>query len=542
MKPFDYIAVETIAEACDVLAEHGADATVLAGGTDLLIEFRRTSAKLPKVVVDVSGVGELSGIVESNDAIVIKPLTTHSELMRSEALRKFAPLLVSATASIGSLQIRNRGTVGGNIMNAAACADTVPPLIALGATVTLQSKTGCREMELASLFLKPYQTKARPDELLTAIRFSKRPPNAHSAFIKLGRRNALFIARLSVAAMLETGEDGKIVDARIVPGAAFPIWRRATEAEQMLIGAKPTEKLFAAAGQKVSEAMIKETGRRWSTEYKEPVLAVLVRRALERCGLVAQVSKPAVSPTSKSAGHDHTPGISRFQRQAGLETRATIPAGSIKRETGRASSECAIATTINGRSHTLSIPANRTLLDLLRDDLGLAGTKCGCEIGECGACTVLLDGEPVNSCLVLASQIAGREVTTVEGLAQNAKLDPLQKSFLDHDAVHCGFCTPGMLISARALLDQNPHPNETEIRAAISGNLCRCTGYQQIIDAVEKAAPHCRSVASGVSPDVEDGILPSGMASDISRASELATTSPPGRMPSSTAGQRPAVT
>ncbi|MGZ4983462.1 MAG: 2Fe-2S iron-sulfur cluster-binding protein, partial [Chthoniobacterales bacterium] len=403
--------------------------------------------------------------------IVIKTLTTHSELMCSETLRKFAPLLASAAASIGSPQIRNRGTVGGNIMNASACADTVPPLIALGGTVTLQSKAGCREMDLASLFLKPYQTKARPDELLTAIRFSKRPPDAHSAFIKLGRRNAVSITRLSVAAILQTGHDGKIVDARIVPGAAFPTWRRATEAEQILIGAKPTEKLFAAAGQKVSEAMIRETGRRWSTEYKEPVLAVLVRRALERCASGADLSSDLWG-ASESAQPARS--VSKKNRDG----------------SGKASKEYVLTTTINGRSHTISIPSHRTLLDLLRDDLGLAGTKCGCEIGECGACTVLLDGAPVNSCLVLASQIGGREVKTVEGLAENATLHPLQNSFLDHDAVHCGFCTPGMLMCAKALLDQNSHPSETQIRAAICGNLCRCTGYQQIVDAIEKAALH----------------------------------------------------
>src|ERR1019366_1446026 len=124
--------------------------------------------------------------------------------------------------------------------------------------------------------------------------------------------------------------------------------------------------------------------------------------------------------------------------------------------TARPATEAGITTTINGRLHTLTTPANRTLLDLLRDQLGLLGTKCGCEIGECGACTVLLEGQPVNSCLVLAPQIDGRQVVTVEGLAQDGKLHPLQESFLDHDAVHCGLCTPGMLLSAKALLDWNP--------------------------------------------------------------------------------------
>ena len=113
---------------------------------------------------------------------------------------------------------------------------------------------------------------------------------------------------------------------------------------------------------------------------------------------------------------------------------------------------------------------------LLRDELGLTGTKCGCEVGECGACTVLMNGKAVNSCLVLAPQIDGQEILTVEGLADGDKLHPLQESFLDHDAVHCGFCTPGMLMSAKGLLDENPYPTEEEIRLAISGNLCRCTG------------------------------------------------------------------
>ena len=488
MKSFRYIRVSSVAEACQALAEHGVAARVIAGGTDLLIEWRRSAAKLPQVVVDISPVAELHGIAEAGDEIVVKPLVTHTELLESDVLRQFAPLLSSAAAGIGSPQIRNRGTVGGNLMNAATCADTVPPLIALGAVVTLQSARGTRRLNLSELFVKPYVTVAKPEELLTEIRFPKLPPKTGSAFIKLGRRNALSISRLSVAAVLQVGEDGRTAAARIVPGAAFPTWRRVTEAEEMLLGKKPSGKLFATAAANVSEQMIKETGRRWSTEYKEPVLAVLVRRALEQAA-VAQVSKPAVSRVSKPAGRSDFDAAGKFLNPADLEVGDTA---------GLETCATAITATINGRSRNLCVSTNKTLLDLLRDDLGLAGTKCGCEIGECGACTVLLDGEPVNSCLVLASQVAGREVTTVEGLAQNATLHPLQKSFLDHDAVHCGFCTPGMLMSAKALLDWNPRPNETQIRTAISGNLCRCTGYQQIIDAVEKAAPYYQREERGL--------------------------------------------
>jgi carbon-monoxide dehydrogenase small subunit len=157
----------------------------------------------------------------------------------------------------------------------------------------------------------------------------------------------------------------------------------------------------------------------------------------------------------------------------------------------------AIQFVLNGIPRRVEVPPEATLLVLLRDHLFLTGTKCGCEIGQCGACTVILDGVAVASCLVLAGQIEGRRVETVEGLAtlvtpSGERLHPLQRAFLDHDAVACGFCTPGMLMSAKALLDANPEPSREEIRRAISGNLCRCTGYTPIVKAIESAAREIR--------------------------------------------------
>jgi len=144
--------------------------------------------------------------------------------------------------------------------------------------------------------------------------------------------------------------------------------------------------------------------------------------------------------------------------------------------------------TVNGIFHTLRIDPNLRLLDLLRKELHLTGTKEGCGIGECGACSVILDGRAVNSCLILAGQCEGREITTIEGVTPKDGLSPLQQSFLDNGAVQCGFCTPGMILSAKALLDHNPTPTEAEIREAISGNLCRCTGYTQIGEAIQAVA------------------------------------------------------
>jgi aerobic carbon-monoxide dehydrogenase small subunit len=147
-----------------------------------------------------------------------------------------------------------------------------------------------------------------------------------------------------------------------------------------------------------------------------------------------------------------------------------------------------IRLTVNGVEHERSVEVRRTLADFLRDDLDLTGTHVGCEHGVCGACTVLLAGEPVRSCLMLAVQADGARLTTVEGLADGERLHPLQQAFWDHHGLQCGFCTPGILLTAKALLEENPHPSDDEIREAISGNLCRCTGYHFIVEAIRAAA------------------------------------------------------
>jgi carbon-monoxide dehydrogenase small subunit len=143
---------------------------------------------------------------------------------------------------------------------------------------------------------------------------------------------------------------------------------------------------------------------------------------------------------------------------------------------------------VNEEQRELFVAPWRTLIDVLRNDLGLTGVKEGCGNGNCGSCTILLDGEPVNSCLVLIGEVEGREITTIEGLARVGALHPLQESFIEEGAVQCGFCTPGVILNAKALIDANPHPTEQEVRMAIAGNLCRCTGYDKIVRAIMKVA------------------------------------------------------
>ncbi len=144
-----------------------------------------------------------------------------------------------------------------------------------------------------------------------------------------------------------------------------------------------------------------------------------------------------------------------------------------------------ISVTINDKEYELAVSPNQTLVDLIRNDLDLTGTKKGCEVGDCGSCTVIMDGKPVNSCLVLAVQANGKKITTIEGVATDEGLHPIQEAFVEHGAIQCGFCSPGMILSGKNLLESNPKPTELEIRTAISGNLCRCTGYQKIVEAIK---------------------------------------------------------
>lgn len=143
---------------------------------------------------------------------------------------------------------------------------------------------------------------------------------------------------------------------------------------------------------------------------------------------------------------------------------------------------------VNGQPVSLEVKPHARLLDVLREDLGLTGAKEGCGIGECGACTVIVDGETVNTCLTLAASMEGKHITTIEGLMENGKMHPIQEAFVKHNALQCGFCTPGLIMSAKALLDANPRPSREQIKVAISGNLCRCTGYEQVVNAIEEVA------------------------------------------------------
>lgn len=273
----------TIQEALELKARHGRQGVPVAGGTDLVVALREESGSLPPLeVIDLTPLEPLRGVREEGGRLRIGPLVTHDEIERSRELRRLAPLLPDASSTIGSPQIRNRGTIGGNICTAASCADTLPPLMALGASVTLESVRGRREVGIEDLIPAPYRTILESDEILTGISFPVLVDGERSAFVKLGRRNALSISRMSVAVVLDRGGDRVLRRVRIAAGSVLPTVRRFLEAESRLEGTMGDRAALEASGQALSRAMVEGTGRRWSTPYKEPVVEVLMRRAVAR--------------------------------------------------------------------------------------------------------------------------------------------------------------------------------------------------------------------------------------------------------------------
>jgi len=264
-------------EFLDIYADQ---AQFLAGGTDLLVESRQDHFKWPEHLIDISGIGEMKSINENENEISIGALTTHDEIVRSPLINKYAPLLAEACRQIGSQQIRNRGTIGGNICNASPCADTVPPLVALQAKVRLADAQNEWEVPIDDFFLKPYKPRLKNNEVVLSLKINKLSEDYRSIFYKLGRRNALAISRINMASVLKLSQEGLIEEARIAPGSVFPTWKRVSEAEEFLKGKKAELDVFMQAGDIVAGEMIKISGRRWSTPYKEPVVVALVKRVL----------------------------------------------------------------------------------------------------------------------------------------------------------------------------------------------------------------------------------------------------------------------
>jgi CO/xanthine dehydrogenase FAD-binding subunit/aerobic-type carbon monoxide dehydrogenase small subunit (CoxS/CutS family) len=470
MKPpvFQYERPAAIAEALELLAEYGDDARPLAGGQSL-VPMLNLRLAAPTVVVDLNTLGDLDRIEMTDGTLSVGALTRQRALETSPEAATIGAL-ADGLPLVGHVATRNRGTVGGSVAHADPAAELPLALVALGGAVVVEGPGGRREISADELFAGFLATTLDPGELVVEVRFPLPRAREGSALLEMAQRHGDFpLAAVAVSLLLDA--DGRVANARVATGAvADRPFLLPGAAEALVAGASAEEAGRIAAGEVDPAGSLHAPA-----DYQRHLVAVLVARTVERA------RTRATSRASDLPGTD----------------RAAPPAQSVPRTVKRHSAAPRPGCTVNGRPISLEgVPARRLLSDFLRHDLGLRGTHVGCEHGVCGACTIRLDGVAVRSCLLLARQADGTEISTVEGLAATDEprtLHPLQDAFRRHFALQCGFCTAGILMSASERLDETAAghagpPDEGEIRRLLSGHLCRCTGYEPIVTAIAEVA------------------------------------------------------
>jgi xanthine dehydrogenase iron-sulfur cluster and FAD-binding subunit A len=460
-------------EALALLAAADEHTRIVSGGTDVVVELQR-GVKPARTLLDITKLTALKYVRADGDTIELGGLATHNDVLASRACIAHALPLVQACAEVGAPQIRTRGTIAGNLVTASPANDTIAPLLALDAALELRSAGGTRIVPIADFFTGFRTTVLRRDELITAIRFPHLRAEQRGLFLKLGLRRAQAISVIDVAFVVtldpSTGSEPAVVrDARIALGCLAPTVVRASRAEAFLRG----KTLDAATRREAARLALEDASPigdvRGSKHYRETTLAVFIEDGLARIDDGRDADGLLDPPVLLDTGDG-----------------ASVP---------RDAFDGTIATTINGAPLRLANAQRKTLLNALRENAHLTGSKEGCAEGECGACTVWLDGMAVMSCLVPAAQAHGAAIVTIEGLAEGERLHPLQQAYIDRAAVQCGFCIPGMLMAGAKLLDEHPHPTLAQHQSAISGNLCRCTGYRKILDAMIEATDAAKTEA-----------------------------------------------
>jgi carbon-monoxide dehydrogenase medium subunit len=464
-----YYTPSTLQEAVELLAAHNERSRIVAGATDLILELERGQRPGVNILIDISRIPGQDMITLDDDGWVhLGPLVTHNHCAGSELIQQKAFTLARACWQVGAPQIRNRGTVAGNIITASPANDTIPPLMGLGAQLTLLSVEGERTVPIEDFYTGVRKTVMKDGELMSDIAFPALAENARSTFIKLGLRRAQAISVVNAAVVLLITE-GQIEHSVITLGSVAPTIIHAMEAETYLTGKELQPDVIEKAAELAGLAARPIDDLRGSAEYRQEMVRVCTLRALRDINNDNERDSFPKNPVMLR-------GRSGFQPIQPLS------------DSMEHHQDVVIKTTINGEPYSFKSGFNKTLLRLLREEGGLTGTKEGCAEGECGACTVYLDGVAVMACMVPAPRAHGAEIVTIEGLSQDNKLHPLQQAFIDEGAVQCGYCTPGFLMAGAKLFEEQPEPDIFSIQQAITGNLCRCTGYYKILSAFERAA------------------------------------------------------
>ncbi len=445
----------TLEAALRELRDAPARTRLVAGGTDLIVEQQR-GVRPAEHLIDLTGIWDLRFVRQDGDVVRIGALATHNDVLREANLRDALLPLAQACIEVGAPQIRARATIAGNLVTASPANDTIAPLIALGAEIVLASAGGTRTLLLEEFYTGFRATALRPDEIVREIRFPGLDVERRGIFLKLGLRRAQAISVVNVAIVLRF--DGlKIEEASIAIGCVGPTIVRAPEAEGVLMGNNLEPATIEHAAELAVEAIAPIGDLRGSADYRRRAVRALVVQALETLKDGAEADNFPEDPVL-------------------LETEMPVRAA--------LEFDGLIETTLNGEPCRLENAQHKTLLNALRD-YGLTGSKEGCAEGECGACTVWLDGQAVMSCLVPAAQAHGAHLTTIEGLSGD-RLHPLQQAYIDRGSVQCGFCIPGMLMAGAKFMEERATPTRDDAQVAISGNLCRCTGYRKILDAMDE--------------------------------------------------------
>jgi CO/xanthine dehydrogenase FAD-binding subunit/aerobic-type carbon monoxide dehydrogenase small subunit (CoxS/CutS family) len=485
--PVGYSRPQSVAEALEALADLGERGKVLAGGQSLVPLMSLRLAR-PEHLVDINRLAELSYIGISDEHVSVGALTRHAELLASTEAATAQPLLAQALRWVAHPAIRNRGTVVGSLVHADPSGEMPTVLALLGGTVRVASTGGERLVPASGFFLGPLESAVQPDELAVEVSFPVLAPASGTGFAEVSRRRGDY-ALCGVAALVRLADDGTIAEARaayLSVGPA-PVVLDLTDA---IAGASAElAAAYRVAGQRAANSVDPDSDIHATAAYRRQLAAVLTERALREAAASALGGSRGDAPRSPA-----------FMRSRRVSQGAARPADMAADDRGE------VQLTINGAARTARVPARRLLSDCIRHDLGLTGTHVGCEHGVCGACTVLLDGNPVRSCLLLAVGADGCEITTIEGLADgDGTLSPVQRAFAECHGLQCGFCTPGFLTTITAGLRADPAPDDAQVREMIGGNLCRCTGYQNIVASVHRASEIIRAAELTRAGQQQDG-------------------------------------